>query len=293
MRLATMDYTASNAAAIFNRSMRETGFAIVVNHPIATGLIRGIYDEWLAFFATDAKHRYVDTTGRLDGFFPYPGESAGGPIVRDRKEFFHVYSGGCYPMEVSDAALRYLHEARTLAHTLLAWLDERGPAEVTRHFVMSLARMVADSSPSVLRIQHYLPLRGDELADAPRALPHTDINLLTLLPAPSGRGLQIFQTDGGWQDVASDPQSLIINVGEMLQLASGGYYRAALHRVMKPAGTEARDSRMSMPLFVHPADDVTLAPDCTATEFRAARVAEMHRRGWNVVAGGARPQVQR
>ena len=37
-------------------------------------------------------------------------------------------------------------------------------------------------------------------------------------------GLQVQKTDGGWLDVPCDFGSLIINIGDMLQEASGGYF---------------------------------------------------------------------
>jgi isopenicillin N synthase-like dioxygenase len=285
MSIQRVDASATDAPIRFDRSLRETGFAVIVGHPVEHGLITHIYEEWLRFFATDAKHRYTAADGSPDGYFPYQPEPVGDRLVRDRKEFFHVYRWGRYPVEVSDAALRYLRDAGALARRLLGWIDECGPSDVTSRLSTPLAQMT-DLNASVLRVQHYLPLWGDEPPDAPRALAHTDINLLTVLPAPNGPGLQLRDAGGTWRDVASEPGSLIINTGEMLQLASGGQYPATPHRVMKPAGTGAGGSRMSLPLFVHPADPVELAPGRTAAVFRAARVAKLRRQGWNVVAGG-------
>ena len=76
-----------------------------------------------------------------------------------------------------------------------------------------------------------------------------------------------------------DPGSLAVNAGEMLDLASRGYYPATTHRVVNPTGAGARRPRMSLPLFLHPADDVVLAEGRTAVEFLMQRIAELRSNG--------------
>ena len=61
----------------------------------------------------------------------------------------------------------------------------------------------------------------------------------------------------------------------MLDLASGGYYPATTHRVVNPTGAAAHRARMSLPLFLHPADDVVLAEGRTASSFLAERIREL------------------
>jgi isopenicillin N synthase-like dioxygenase len=80
---------------------------------------------------------------------------------------------------------------------------------------------------------------------------------------------------GTWHDVPCDFGSLAINSGDMLHLASGGYYPSTTHRVTNPTGDSATRSRISMPLFLHPADDVLLAEGRTAFSFLQERIAEL------------------
>ncbi len=72
-----------------------------------------------------------------------------------------------------------------------------------------------------------------------------------------------------------DTGSLAVNGGEMLDLATNGYYRATTHRVVNPTGDAARVPRMSLPMFLHPADDVVLAEGRTAYEFLQQRISEL------------------
>jgi isopenicillin N synthase-like dioxygenase len=46
--------------------------------------------------------------------------------------------------------------------------------------------------------------------------------------------------DGEWIDVPADFGNLIINIGDMLQEASGGYFPSTSHRVINPTGENAK-----------------------------------------------------
>jgi isopenicillin N synthase-like dioxygenase len=271
-----VDFKSADAPARFTKSLHETGFAVLVNHPLPQELVERIYAEWLAFYETDAKYTYAFSPGDQDGYFgPEMSETAKGHSVRDLKEFFHYYPWGQYPSEVSDDAKEYARRAADIANTLLGWVQDNTPPEVSARFSMPLPDMMKGSRRTLLRILRYPPLRGDEPAGAVRAASHEDINLLTVLPAANEPGLQVKDTAGNWHDVPCDFGSLVINCGDMLALASGGYYPSTSHRVMNPTGEGAQRSRVSMPLFLHPADDVVLADGRTAFSFLAERLAEL------------------
>jgi isopenicillin N synthase-like dioxygenase len=276
MNVEVVDFQAPDAPESFTRSLRHTGFAVLVNHPLPQPLVQQIYDEWLAFFESDAKYEYRYSQVSQDGYFgPEISETAKGHSVRDLKEFFHVYPWGQYPAEVSDAALRYSRQATAIAKTLLGWVDANTPSDVSAGFSRPLSHMMDGSTRTLLRVLRYPPLRGDEPANAVRAAAHGDINLLTVLPASNEPGLQVRDVNDNWHDVPCDFGSIAINSGDMLQLASGGYYPSTTHRVMNPTGEGATRSRLSLPLFLHPADDVVLAHGRTASSFLQERIAEL------------------
>jgi isopenicillin N synthase-like dioxygenase len=62
---------------------------------------------------------------------------------------------------------------------------------------------------------------------------HKDAGLLTLLLQDHVGGLQV-ETGRGWIDVQPQPGTFVVNIGELLELASDGYLRATLHRVVAP-----------------------------------------------------------
>ena len=61
-------------------------------------------------------------------------------------------------------------------------------------------------------------------------------------------GLQV-QTPQGWIDVPPRKNAFVINIGEMLELATNGYLRANVHQVLSPA---AGVSRFSIAYFYAP-----------------------------------------
>jgi isopenicillin N synthase-like dioxygenase len=67
---------------------------------------------------------------------------------------------------------------------------------------------------------------------------HKDAGLITLLLQDDQGGLQV-ETPRGWIDVPPRPGTFVINIGELLELASDGFLRATMHRVVTPpAGIE-------------------------------------------------------
>ncbi len=272
--IASVRLDAPDAPQIFVDSLRRTGFGVLRDARFPAGLLARIEAEWLAFFRSDAPSRYMFDPARHDGFFPATvSERAVGARARDLKEFFHLTPSGRQPAEVSDAALHYRALAVALGATLLGWIQDHAPPEIVARFPMPLPDMIADSPLTLLRILHYPPLSGAEEDDAVRAAAHQDINLLTILPASAQRGLEVMGSDGGWIAVPAYAGCIVVNVGDMLQEASGGFFRSTTHRVCNPAGEDRNLARISMPVFLQPRAEVALSERTTAGAFLAERLA--------------------
>ena len=236
----------------------------------------GIYDSWQRFFDGEDKNNYVYNKGTQDGFFPQSvSEVAKGFTKKDIKEYFHYYPWGQCPESLRPQLADYYAQANTLASELLGWIEAHSPAEVSQHYSQPLSNMIKDSDQTLLRVLHYPPLKGDEEVDAIRAAAHEDINLITILPAANEPGLQVKGTDGNWIDVPCDFGNLIVNIGDMLQEASGHYFPSTTHRVVNPDGADMSKSRISLPLFLHPRPDVKLSERHTAHSYLQERLREL------------------
>jgi isopenicillin N synthase-like dioxygenase len=273
MTIATIDCHDPTAPQRFTESLVDTGFAVLVNHPVPYEKVVEMRGVWTAFFADETKHAFLPAPGNQDGYHPLSmPEHAVGAKSGDLKEFFHWYPWAQQPAGVSDATHRFFTAAYDLGGVLLSWLDEQLHTYLDHPLPRSLSSMLVGSQRTLLRIAHYPPLTTNPPPGSMRAAAHEDINLLTVLPAADSPGLQVLDRDGTWTDVADDPDTITINAGDMLQLVTGGTVRSATHRVANPAGPAALISRLSTPLFIQPADDVELAPGTTAFAFQAERL---------------------
>jgi isopenicillin N synthase-like dioxygenase len=266
-----VDYTAPQAAEDFSRSLRETGFGVLYNHPINQSLIDEVYREWKDFFSSENKYQYLFNRETQDGYFPPSvSERAIGFAEKDLKEFFQYYTWGRFPKELSDATQRLQRQLSALAQGLLAWIEGQLPEDLRSQLSMPLQEMISSSEQTQLRILHYPPLMGDPNG-AVRAAAHGDINLLTVLVGATTNGLQVQDSEGLWHDVPCDRDSIAVNIGDMLEMATRGYFKSTQHRVINPPNAE-NTSRLSMPLFLHPRPEVFLTNTCRAGDFLRQRL---------------------
>lgn len=272
MHIAKIDYNDKQAPEKFITSLKESGFAILTNHPLDWQMIQNIYQEWLNFFQSDDKYQYQVKPEQKGGLFTTErSETAKGETEKDQKEFFHIFKSGVYPENISNQAQVYYDQVEQLAYTLLSWLDHHSPQEIQKRYTESLTSMVQGSS-HLLRILRYTPLETSE--SYIRAAAHEDINLITLLPSATASGLQVKDYEGNWLNVPVEPNSLVINIGDMLQEASGGYFPSTTHRVVKHAD-EQQLERISMPFFMQPRPEVILSERYTAGSYFLERMNEL------------------
>lgn len=276
MQIQIVDYQAKDAGKLFVQSLKETGFGVLINHPIQQQLVQSIYKNWYEFFGSEQKHELNFDPAKQDGYFsPEISETAKGHAKKDIKEYFHVYPWGRIPPQLKEEILTYYKNASELAAELLDWVEKYSPEEVSAKYSENLSNMIKDTPNTLLRVLHYPPFSGDEEPGAVRAAAHEDINLLTILPAANEPGLQVQKQDGSWMDVPCDFGNLIINIGDMLQEASGGYFPSTSHRVINPSGKASDKSRISLPLFLHPRDEVKLSERHTQKSYLLERLKEL------------------
>ena len=140
------------------------------------------------------------------------------------QEYYHIYNWGRYPKEISNKTNELINQFKIMADKLLLEINNNSPFEIEKYFSIPLNKMIQKSNQNLLRIIHYPPLIGQEDPQAIRAAAHEDINLITLLVAGSEPGLQVMGQNGDWVNVSTSPEYIIINIGDMLQECSNGYF---------------------------------------------------------------------
>ncbi|MFT2815328.1 isopenicillin N synthase family dioxygenase [Leifsonia sp. A12D58] len=272
--LSRLDAGAAEADAFrveLRRVTHEVGFFYLVGHGVDQKLI----DELLAvsrrFFELPAEAKLAIenvNSPQFRGYTRVGGELTHGDIdwreqidigaERETVEpgpgvadYWRLEGPNLWPdalPELREVAVRWNDELNELALRLLqAWAVSLGAPEdvfdagfATHPFSLTkIVRYPGESNPE--------PKQGVGA--------HRDGGVLTLLLVEPGKGGLQVEHDGAWIEAPSVPGAFVVNIGEMLELATHGYLKATLHRVISPL---LGDDRISIPFFFNPALDATM-----------------------------------
>ena len=246
---------------------REWGFAGIRNHGIPQAQIDQAYRTFQAFFALpeDAKRSYhVPGGGGARGYTPFGVETAKGAKYSDLKEFWHI--GRQIPDDSPYRAdmpanvwPREVPEFGEVGYGLYQSLDALGSqvlSALALHIGLAEDYFAnkTNTGNSILRPIHYPPITTDNVPNV-RAGAHEDINLITLLVGASAEGLEVLSRKGEWVAFTADADTIVVNIGDMLQRLTNHVYPSTTHRVVNPPGEKARLPRYSTPFFLHPNPD--------------------------------------
>ena len=285
-------------------AFNQIGFVAIRSHFLTQRTQDKLYDAVKNFFALPDSVKAKYAIAGLAGQRGYTGkgrEHAKGRNTGDLKEFFHIgqeldsaflgwegYPANVWPEEVPDL--------KPLAVEIYRGLEKTGVFMLRAiALYLGLEENYFDdkvrNGNSILRPIHYYPIENptDVPAEAVRAAEHGDINLITLLMGASSEGLQVLRRDGKWIPITALPDQLVVNVGDMLERLTNGKLRSTIHRVVNPPIEKMHQPRYSIPFFMHPRSEMSLAAlpstvsennpkqwtDITAGEFLDQRLEEI------------------
>ncbi|KIC43266.1 flavonol synthase [Ruegeria sp. ANG-R] len=162
-----------------------------------------------------------------------------------------LYGPNLWPGEVPqarDILLGYWTQLDRVADLLL------GALEVGLGLKSSALRDAFRMPMTNMTLLHYPPQAPDESGYGIH--PHKDTDALTIIaPDPVG-GLEVQTRTGRWVTPDCPPGAFVVNIGDMLELWSGGRLKSTPHRVVNRSGLE----RYTFPYFAVPRHDVVVAP---------------------------------
>ncbi|CAK7357492.1 unnamed protein product [Dovyalis caffra] len=85
--------------------------------------------------------------------------------------------------------------------------------------------------------------------------PHTDPSIITMLLLDDVPGLEVLQNDE-WMAIKTFPNTLVVQVGDLLQALSNCRYKSLLHRVI----VNPEKERLSIATNCHPSNDTSVGP---------------------------------
>jgi isopenicillin N synthase-like dioxygenase len=281
-------------AAALDDSFRRMGFALVTGHGIEPSMLDEARARSLDVFALDpdVKGRYVAPTLGTRGWVPYGAEAngylAGEETPPDLKESWTVTTEvlgradatpNVWPDEVpafEPAVSAALVEVEGLHLDLMEIAGVALGLDDPRYF-----RDRCRGALNTFNINWYPPPTGvgpDQQsveAGQYRIGPHTDFGTITILDRqPGSGGLQVEASPGVWVDAPFVPGALTVNVGDLLEMWTGGRWRSSSHRVVMPQPDHADEELVSLLYFCEPDADVIVAPLFDGDAFAPVRAGD-------------------
>ena len=264
---------ANNAglAGAVEKACRDIGFMYVTGHGIPSGLVDDVRQTVCDYFSQPVGEKLRDqiTPDNYRGYIPFGFFSANqGSADADSYEGYKLHyevpaddaiCGSCdlygpnkwpgNPSGFKQHLLSYWQECDRVATVLLgAMADVLGVAkdDFLEWFRQPLTNMT---------LLHYPPQEPDESGFGIH--PHKDTDALTILAQDPVGGLLVKCRDSDeWIDAAAPGDALTVNIGDLMELWSGGYFVSTPHKVVNASGAE----RYSFPYFAVPRFDTVVEP---------------------------------
>ena len=275
--LTSQSLAHAETIAAIGAACREYGFFHITGHGIPSDLIERVWRETKRFFTLplDAKQAVSRSKENARGW--YNRELT--KNTRDMKEVFD-FGQTVHPELPDDDPANWTQDGFN------RWPDTRlcpeFRATMQEYFracegvALRLLKAIAESlgvppealtsdfvgrHTSFVRLNYYPrhdPLSPERPASAMGQLgihPHTDAGALTVLLHDEVSALEI-NLDGQWILVKPVTGSLVINIGDIVQVWSNDRYSAPVHRVRASRDRE----RYSLPFFFNPVQEAVYAP---------------------------------
>lgn len=244
-------------------SARDIGFFYLINHGVNDELQRAVQREARRFFALSDEQKQQVAMIHSPHFRGY--NRAASEITRGKPDWREQFDIGAERPELllsdSDPRWRRLQgpnlwpaEQPELKTTLLDWQKSmtemaivllRAFAEALRLPANAFDALYGDKPNEHIKLIRY---PGQDNTQSNQGVgAHKDSGFLSFLLQDEQKGLQVEVSPDHWIDAVPLPGSFVVNIGELLELATNGYLRATVHRVVSPP---AGQDRLSIAFFL-------------------------------------------
>ena len=252
--------TRREVAMDLGSALVEFGFVAVALHGIDHFTLADAHTAMKSFFSLPrtCKRRYERPREEgLRGYTPMGGSDAreqwhAGPELVATDPRYKTLGANIWPSEVP--------QLRHACHRL--WTSLRSTGETVLEAIAvylevepALLTNLASGGDSILSLTRH-PAPASMAAHGTWSVPHEDDSLLTLLPEPSDRGLEILMANGDWLPIEPIPGQLVVNTGILMARLTGGLFPATAQRVIAPF--DSAPDRYSMPFYLNPPADADL-----------------------------------
>jgi isopenicillin N synthase-like dioxygenase len=256
-----------------DQACRSNGFFYVVNHGISPKLREAAMSKTRQFFDlndADKNNIHIKQSAHFRGYSQMKN-------TRDWREQVHfgqelpasTLHRDCYQLQGNnqwpaslgtpfrDTMLAYLEAVQQVGQQLLSAMAEL--LQLPHDYFDKLS---AGQPYLLMKLLCYYAQPNAEV-DRPGVAAHCDWSWLTILLQDGVGGLEVLSSAGDWQAVSPTPAALSVNLGELLEILSGGQFVATAHRVINPSEEQRR---LSIPVFINPALDAVITPVAALSE---------------------------
>lgn len=264
--LSLLDGTAAQRQGFLDdlrHAARDVGFFYLTGHGIDAELLKQVQSHARQFFALPASEKTAVGMINSPHFRGY--NRAASEITRGKPDLREQFDLGAE------------RDALTLDENSPYWARLQGPNQwpaalpalkpllldwqqamtgmslrLLRAFAQALSlpqeafdQLYGDKPNEHIKLMRYPGQVPDESNQGVGA--HKDSGFLSFLLQDHQTGLQVEIEEGRWIDALPRDNTLVVNIGELLELATNGYLRATVHRVLSPPeGSE----RLSIAFFL-------------------------------------------
>ena len=251
--IPVIDFNSESALDEIRKAYTTVGFAVFTN--CLSDIDQEIMNLWFKkmkeFFElpleTKKKYSYQSETNL--GYNVMGAENVDPTAPSDMKESYNYndtrMDESLWPTEVQfkNTALASIKIADNLSLRILEKFDtilDTGTTLVDAH----------QNPYNTTRIIHYPAYKGELEHNQMRIGEHSDYGTITLLwQINDVPGLQVQDLKGEWHPVPYAEESVIVNIGDLLQRWTNDYFKSTKHRVVN---SHIHQERYSMPHFVDP-----------------------------------------
>ena len=261
----------THRVAQLEQASRDIGFVYISGHGIPSATINRVRTAVIEYFSRPRAEKDKDciSPDNYRGYIPlgffnpnsgdgaadqYEGyklhyEVASDDPIRNDCDLYGPNKWPASPVHFRASVLEYWRECDRVAQILLeAFAQILG---VDQRQFLSLFEYPLTN----MTLLHYPPQAAN--ADGVGIHPHKDTDALTILANDPVGGLEVQQRGAEkWLPVKPPGDALTVNIGDMLELWSGGYLVSTPHRVVNKTGAE----RYSFPYFAVPRHDSVVEP---------------------------------
>ncbi len=253
------------------RTLSDTGFVMVQGHGISEALLANLRQLLATYFAQPLETKMQDciTPDNYRGYIPlgffspnaegdasdhYEGyklhfETASHDPIRRQCDLYGTNKWPAEPIELRQVIEAFWQACDATGKRLLSLLARIMQVEESS-FISQFNKPLTN-----MTLLHYPPQPKNR--DGFGIHPHKDTDALTLLFPDKVGGLWL-QPRGHseWTEVTAPSNTMVVNIGDLMELWSGGYFVSTPHKVVNTSGKE----RYSFPFFMVPRHDVVIAP---------------------------------